>query len=68
VIYKEEKTRLPMPFPFEMNNYLIDDEKLKKNFPNINQLVESIAPKISSWACEYAERLQRHIRTMKART
>jgi hypothetical protein len=68
VIYKEERTRLPMPFPFEMNNYLINDEKLQEIFPNLNQLVESTAPKISSWACEYAERLQRHIRTIKARS
>jgi len=65
VIYKENKNRLPMPFPFEMKKYLIDDEKLKDTFNNIDQLVESIAPKISAWACEYAERLQRHIRTMK---
>ena len=67
VIYKEEKNRLPMPFPFEMKNYLIDDNKLRNIFPNLDQLIESTAPKISAWACEYAERLQRHIRTMKIR-
>jgi hypothetical protein len=65
IIYKENKNRLPMPFPFEMKNYLIDDEKLKAKFYDIDQLIESTAPKISSWACEYSERLQRHIRTMK---
>ena len=65
VIYKVEKSRLPMPFPFEMNSYLIDDEKCQEMFPNLEQFVQSIAPKISSWACEYAERLQRHIRTMR---
>jgi hypothetical protein len=48
-----------------MKNYLIDDEKLKAKFYDIDQLIESTAPKISSWACEYSERLQRHIRTMK---
>jgi hypothetical protein len=58
VIYKEEKTHQPMPFPFEMKNYLADDEKLKKIFKNIEVLVESSAPKLSSWACKYAERLQ----------
>lgn len=68
VIYKEEKQPLPMPFPFEMKNYLIDDKKLKEIFPNLDQLVELTAPKISSWACEYAERLQRHIRKMKTRS
>lgn len=67
VIYKEDKTRLPMPFPFEMKNYLIDDKKLKENFPNIDQFVNLIAPKISAWACEYAERLQRYIRKMKTK-
>jgi hypothetical protein len=68
VIYKEQKARLPMPFPFEMKNYLIDDEKLKKTFNNIDQLVDLTAPKISAWACEYGERLQRHVRTMKTRS
>lgn len=67
VIYKEDKARLPMPFPFEMDKYLIDDEKFEKMFPKLEQCVQVIAPKISAWACEYAERLQRHIRTMKTR-
>jgi hypothetical protein len=57
-----------MPFPFEMKNYLIPDEKLHKMFSNIDQLIETTAPKISAWACEYAERLQRHIRTMKIKS
>lgn len=65
VIYKEEKARLPMPFPFEMSKYLIDDEKFQEMFPDLQQCVHGLAPKISAWACEYAERLQRHIRTMK---
>jgi hypothetical protein len=68
VIYKDEKNRLPMPFPFEMKNYLIPDEKLHKIFTNIDQLIETTAPKISAWACEYAERLQRHIRAMKIKS
>jgi hypothetical protein len=68
VIHKEEKHCLPMPFPFEMKNYLMDDEKLAEVFEDLDQLVESTAPKLSSWACEYAERLQRHIRTMETRS
>ena len=68
VIYKEEKNRLPMPFPFEMNSYLISDEKLRSMFPNLQHLIDSTASKISSWACEYAERLQRHIRTIQTRS
>ena len=35
-----------------------------ESFTNIQQLVEYTAPKLSSWACEYADRLQRHIKTM----
>ncbi|CAF3675206.1 unnamed protein product [Rotaria socialis] len=66
VLYNET-THLPMPFPFEMKNYLMDDEKLEKVFKNINQLIESTAPKLSSWSCEYADRLQRRISKMKMR-
>lgn len=68
IIYKEEKTRLPMPFPFEMKNFLIEDQELRQICPNLDRLVEMTAPKISAWACEYAERLQRHIRFMKRDT
>jgi len=68
IIYKEEKSRLPMPFPFEMKNFLIDDQELRQICPNLDRLVALTAPKISAWACEYAERLQRHIRFMKRST
>ncbi|CAF3889172.1 unnamed protein product [Rotaria sordida] len=67
VLYKEQN-HLPMPFPFEMKNYLMKDEKLKEIFKHIEQLIESTTPKLSSWACEYSERLQRHMRTMKTRS
>ena len=67
IIYNE-KSRLPMPFPFEMKDYLLDDEKLKKDFKHIEQLIDLTSPKLSSWACEYAERLQSHIQSMKMRS
>ncbi|CAF0756449.1 unnamed protein product [Adineta ricciae] len=66
IIYKEQNNQLPMPFPIEMKNYLMDDAKLKNIFKTIDQLVESTAPELSSWASEYADRLQRYLVSMKA--
>ena len=58
IMYKHGQTHVPMPFPFEMQTYLMNDDKLKQIFYDVDELVESTAPKLSAWACEYAQRLQ----------
>ncbi|CAF1261363.1 unnamed protein product [Adineta steineri] len=63
ILYKEDKNSLPMPFPFEMNKYLIDDEELINEFEDLMKFVKPLAFKLSAWACKYAERLQSHMRT-----
>lgn len=60
VLYKEN-SHLPMPFPFEMKSYLFDDEQTRRLYKNVDQLVATTTPKLSSWACEYAEQLQHYI-------
>jgi hypothetical protein len=46
----------------------MEDEKLMNVFEDLDLLIESTAPKLSAWACEYAERLQRHMRKMETRS
>lgn len=66
ILYKEN-SHLPMPFPYEMKNYLLDDEKVEKIFRNVGDLIKLTAPKLSAWSCEYAEQLQSHTSKMRTR-
>ena len=61
IMHKKEDQRLPMPFPIEMKNHLLDDQRLQNLFANdLDQLLKSEVPKISVWASEYADRLQKY--------
>ena len=66
IMHKSDVSRLPMPFPFEMKSYLFDDDQLQERFSHLETFIDRIVPKLSSWACDYAERLQGYIlRTTK---
>ncbi|CAF0748395.1 unnamed protein product [Didymodactylos carnosus] len=56
-----------MPFPWEMQEFLFDDDKLLTFYSrkDIEQIVNQSSKRISAWACEYAERLRISITTKK---
>ena len=65
IMYKHEQNRLPMPFPLEMKKYLLDDDRVRESFRHVDELIDATVPKLSAWACEYADRLQQSLSTIK---
>ena len=60
IMRPDDRSRLPMPFPFEMKTYLFDDDRLEEEFADLQRFVGDLAPKLSAWASRYADRLQNY--------